>query len=217
MDATETLILRELVRDPRLSDSGVASRTGLNVRTVHRRRRRLEHEGILSYFTHVDLSPTGSGFFPARHLYTIRFRIGITLEKIWDDIRREPFVRTIFSEVIFESHLAEIDGQIALLLFVDGSSDAHIAETVQARIIPILRRNHGEDSIEEISTLRLLAPVRTMRTYLPLVNMREGKLAEEWPTDAIFVGQREADQADDFGARGLRPALQRTINERGTP
>jgi hypothetical protein len=36
--------------------------------------------------------------------------------------------------------------------------------------------------------MRLLTPVRVMRNYLPLVNMRAGYLVPEWPDEAMYVG-----------------------------
>jgi len=50
-------------------------------------------------------------------------------------------------------------------------------------------KNHGNDSIEAVSTLRLLAPVRIMRNYQPLVNMNGGYLRPDWPSEAIYVGR----------------------------
>ena len=188
-DEQERLIVRQLVRDPRGSDNGIGEITGVNVRTVGRKRQRMEQEGILSYHTQVNLAKNGTGQFTARHVYVIKFRIGVTVKQISDDILREPFVRSIFTEIIFESHIAEIDGKVALLLFIDGASDTDIVQTVQEKLIPSLLRNHGENSIEEVSTIRLLAPVRVMRNYLPFVNMEHGYIRKDWPDEAIYVGQ----------------------------
>ena len=174
LDEQERLIVRQLVRDPRASDNGIGELTDVNVRTVNRKRQRLEEEGILSYHTHIDLSAQGAGQFNARHLYIIKFRIGVTFKQIVEDIQREPFVRSIFTEIIFESHIAEIDGKLALLLFIDGASDTDIVQTVQEKLVPSLLRNHGENSIEEISTIRMLSLVRVLRNYLPFVNMEHG-------------------------------------------
>jgi DNA-binding Lrp family transcriptional regulator len=188
-DDQERLILRQLIRDPRESDNGIGEATGVSVRTVGRKRLRLEQEGILSYHTLVNLSEPGSGQFPARHLYIIKFRIGVTMRQIQEDLQREPYVRSLFTELIFESHIAEIDGRIALLLFIDGTSDVDIVQSVQEKLIPSLRQNHGADSIEDISTVRLLAPNRVLRNYLPLVNMEQGYIRKDWPDDAIYVGK----------------------------
>ena len=47
LDEQEKAIVRRLIRDPRESDNGVGELTGVNVRTVSRKRQRLEQEGIL--------------------------------------------------------------------------------------------------------------------------------------------------------------------------
>jgi len=188
LDEQERLIVRHLIRDPRESDNGIGEATGVNVRTVGRKRQRLEVAGILSYFTHLDLSARGTGQFGARHLYIIKFRIGITYKQLLDDIQREPFVRSIFTEIIFESHIAEIDGKLAMLLFIDGVDETNIVQTVQEQLIPSLLRNHGENSIEAVNTIRVLAPVRTMRNYIQPVNMDAGYIKKDWPDEAIYVG-----------------------------
>ena len=192
LDEQERLIVRHLIRDPRESDNGIGEATGVNVRTVGRKRQRLEQAGILSYFTHLDLSARGTGQFGARHLYIIKFRIGITYKQLLDDIQREPFVRSIFTEIIFESHVAEIDGKLAMLLFIDGADETNIVQTVQEQLIPSLLRNHGENSIEAVNTIRVLAPVRTMRNYIQPVNMDAGYIKKDWPDEAIYVGPPRA-------------------------
>jgi DNA-binding Lrp family transcriptional regulator len=189
LDEQERLIIRELIRDPRESDNGIGERTGVNVRTVGRKRQRLEQDGVLSYHTQVDLTESGTAQFTARHLYVIKFRLGVTASQLEEDIRREPFVRSVFTEIIFESHIAEIDGHVAMLLYIDGASDAGIVQTVQEKLIPSLLRNHGEGSIAEVSTIRLLKPVRVMRNYLPFVNMQDGYIRKDWPDEAIYVGK----------------------------
>jgi len=187
LDEQERLIIRELIRDPRESDNGIGERTGVNVRTVGRKRQRLEQDGILSYHTQVDLTESGTAQFTARHLYVIKFRLGVTASQLEEDIRREPFVRSIFTEIIFESHIAEIDGHLAMLLYID--SDTDIVQTVQEKLIPSLLRNHGDGSIAEVSTIRLLKPVRVMRNYLPFVNMQDGYIRKDWPDEAIYVAK----------------------------
>jgi DNA-binding Lrp family transcriptional regulator len=189
LDEQERKILRALIRDPRQSDNAIGEATGVHVRTVSRKRQRLEQEGILSYFANVDLTASGTRQYATRHLYTIKFRIGITFKQLIEDIQREPAVRSVFTEVLFESHIAEIDGKLAMLLFIDGENDLDIVQTVQEKLIPSLRRNHGEDSIEEVSTMRILSPVRLMRNYVLPVNVNEGFIRPDWPDDAIYVGR----------------------------
>jgi DNA-binding Lrp family transcriptional regulator len=188
LDEQERMIVRHLIRDPRESDNGIGEATGVNVRTVGRKRQKLEAAGVLSYFTHLDLSTKGTGEFNTRHLYIIKFSMGVTYSQLLEDIKREPYVRSIFTEIIFESHIAEIDGKLAMLLFIDGASDLDIVQTAHEKLIPSLRRNHGEESIEEVSTIRVLSPVRMMRNYVLPVNMEDGYIRKDWPDDAIYVG-----------------------------
>ena len=190
LDEQEQLIVRELIRNPRESDNRIGEITGVNVRTVGRKRQRLEAEGMLSYFTHLDLSSTGAGQLTTRHVYIIKFRLGIAFEQIRQNIRNEPKVRSVFTELLFESHIAEVDGHLALLLFVEGETETSLVQAVQEKLIPSLLANHGEGAIEEVSTLRLLCPVRTLRNYLPFVNMKDGYIRDDWPDDAIYVGKR---------------------------
>ena len=191
LDESERAILRTLVRDPRASDSAIASATGVSVRTVTRKRQRLEEDGILSYHAHVDLGEGGIGQFPTRHLYIIQFRNGITHAGLVADIQREPFVRSIFTEVIFESHIAEIDGKLAMLLFIDGASEKDIVECVQSHVIPSLLKNHGKDSVESVRTIRVLSAVRMLRNYILPVNMDKGYLKPDWPDEGIYVARPE--------------------------
>jgi hypothetical protein len=188
LDEHERAIVRTLIRDPRASDNAVGVKTGVNVRTVSRKRQRMEEDGVLSYLTHLDLSTRGTGEFSTRHLYIIQFRNGITHSGLIADIQKEPFVRSIFTEVIFESHIAEIDGKLAMLLFIDGESERAIVETVQSHLIPSLLKNHGDDSIEQVKTIRVLSPIRMLRNYILPVNMHAGYLKPDWPDEAIYVG-----------------------------
>lgn len=188
LDEQERAVVRSLVRDPRMSDHAISEKSGVPAKTLSRKRQRLEEEGVLSYHTMVNMMEGGAGRFNTRHLYIIKFRLGVTMKQIVDEIKSEPNIKSIFTELIFESHIAEIDGHIALLMLIEGKDDSDVVESMQAKIIPSLRKNHGADSIEEIQTIRVLAPIRIMRNYIPMVNMHEGVMKEAWPDDAIFVG-----------------------------
>lgn len=187
LDEQERLIARELIRDPRQSDNAIAEKTGIPGRTVSRKRTKLEKEGVVSYFTALNVLPNGDGRFAARHLYLIKFRLGMTIERLVQEIKSEPNVKSVFTELIYESHIAEIDGHIALVMIIEGRNDAEIVESFQGKIIPSLLKNHGENSIEDISTIRLLSPIRIKHNYIPMVNMKDGVLKSDWPDDGIFV------------------------------
>jgi len=187
-DDQERAILKALIRNPRRNDNYISRITGVPTPTVRRKRKRLEDDGLLNYFAAIDMQETGTGTFGARHLYIIKFRIGVTVRQIVDEIKSEPNVRSVFTDLIYESHIAETDGHVTLVMIIEGKNDADIIENVQGKIIPSLRKNHGPDSIEEISTLRLLSPIRVFHNYVPMVNMDKGVLRGDWTDDAILVG-----------------------------
>ena len=187
LDKQEQLILRTLIRNPRYSDNKVGALTGVPVRTVSRKRARLEEEGILSYRAVVEMQPEGTGRFNTQHMVIIKFQLGITHSQIVGEIRSEPNVATVFSELIRDSNIAEIDGHTAIVMVLEGESDRDIVQNLQGKIIPSLRKNHGEDSIAELRTIRLLDPIRREHNYLPVVNIENGKLRDDWPEEAIFV------------------------------
>lgn len=188
LDEQEHLIVQALVRNPRISDNRLGEENDIPVRTVSRKRSRLERDGLLRYFAELDMSEEGTGHFQCRHLYTVKFRVGVTVKQIKREVQNEPHVVTVFTRSIYASHIAEIDGRVALVMIVDGRNDADIVDRFQEEIVPALQRTHGEDSIEAIETIRLLAPVRMLRNYLPSVNMKDGKLKSDWSIDSIFVG-----------------------------
>lgn len=182
------LIVRALIRDPRLSDNAVSKRTGVPVRTAGRKRKALEDQGFLKYFTTLGVSGGAMAVSGVQHLYIVKLRVGITPERIFKQLQNEPEVATAFTELILESHVGEIDGHVALLLFIEGSDDKEIVESFQAKIVPALVRNHGDDCIVEVLTLRVLSPIRFFHNYLPALNMQGGKLRADWPDEGIFVG-----------------------------
>lgn len=194
LDPQERAIVRALIRHPRRSDNSVAADTGVPVRTVRRKRKHLEATGRLRYYTALDTRDPGS---TTQHMIIIKFRLGVTRAQVDEEIRSEPNVANVFAELIRDSYLAELDGHVALVMVLEGESDADVIDSLQGKIIPSLKKNHGEDSILELRTMRVLGAIRRERNYLPNVNMQGGYLAEGWPDEAIFVGESEAEQRPD--------------------
>ena len=188
LDQQEQTIARALIRNPRRSDNRISATTGIPVRTVSRKRQRLEQEGILKYYTAVEMQGNGTSRFTTQHMIIIKFTLGVTRSQIVEEIRSEPNVANVFSELIRDSFIAETDGQVALVMIVEGESDSDVADSLQGKIIPSLQKNHGRDSIDELRTIRLLGTIRRERNYLPMVNMSAAVLDDDWPDEAIFVG-----------------------------
>ena len=82
LDIQDKQIIRALVRNPRCSDNKVSSQTGVPVRTVSRKRARLEQDGVLSYRTVVEMQSSGTSRFTTQHMLIIKFKLGITRNQI---------------------------------------------------------------------------------------------------------------------------------------
>lgn len=187
LDDKDKTILKKLTRDPTISDNQIAKLTGIPVKTVNRRRKCLEDAGLLSYHVNINMGKTGTGRFLARHLYLIEFKLGFPQSRLVNEIKEEPNVRTIFTDHIYESHIAEVDGRTALIMLVEGRDDEEVNEAFNTKIIPSLQKNHGVDAIANVKTIRLSDPIRVFHNYILMVNMSRGKIREDWSDSAIFV------------------------------
>lgn len=189
LDKQERLILRALIRNPRYSDNRIGTVTGIPAKTVSRKRLRLEREGMLKYYTALELAHTeGTERYGTQHMIIIKFDLGVTRGQIVEEIASEPNVATVFSELIRDSFIAETDGHVALVLIMEGKSDSNVADNLHAKIIPSLQKNHGDNSVIELRTIRLLGTIRREHNYLPMVNMDGAVLRQDWPDEAIYVG-----------------------------
>lgn len=187
LEEQEKAICRELVRCPRCTDKHLSDATGIPLRTVGRKRRRLEAEGILKFFSEVDLGPSGTGQYPSRHLYVLQFKVGVSLDEI-----RERFIEVTSREdsngTVYETALAEIDGRLAMLITIDGHTEKEIVQRMHDDVIPSFIRNHGQGIIDRVSNMRVLETTRRLRNYVPLVNMNGSSICPSWPADSLHVG-----------------------------
>ena len=96
-------------------------------------------------------------------------------------------VKMSYGKYVYESHIAEIEGHVALVMIIEGRTDENIVENFNKEVIPSLRKNHGKDSIHEVFTVRLSDPIRIFHNYIPMVNIENGFIKKDWPDDLIFV------------------------------
>ncbi|MEK6950066.1 MAG: winged helix-turn-helix transcriptional regulator [Nanoarchaeota archaeon] len=180
-DEQERLIIKALIKDPRMSDNNVGKLTGVPIRTVSRKRKKLEQENKISYYVSTNQQNK------ARHLYIVRFKMGITKNKLKEEIKKEPKIKSLFTEHIYESHFAEMSGHTAILLVIEGSSDEEISESFNGKVLPSMFKNHGQDSIVEITTIRLSENIRMFHNYLNFINIKHGKISKDWLLESIYV------------------------------
>lgn len=191
LDDAEVKIVRELIRNPRISDNQIAKKTKVPVMTVNRKRKKLEDEGLLTYYTYLNTSEEGTGIFHARQMYIVKFKSGITRDMFLTGLFGEKRLREFNAKFIVESYLGEKDGQITHILILEAKTESELIEIFNGEIIPLYKKLFGEDTVKEVITARVTVPIRFFHNYLPLLNMEKGKIKEEWSNDYIFVTETE--------------------------
>jgi len=187
LDKQEQLILRELIKDPRLSDNQLSKRAKVPLKTVNRKRKLMESEGFLYYFTFVDHSPQGTGIFASRQMYVVHMKPGITRKWFQDELSKQGGMLSRIVKHILYSHLGETDGHLVLFVVIESHKDSDILEIFNAEILSELKSKFGEDSVRAVQSYTLSSPIRVLHNYLPGVNLEGGKIKQGWPENSIFV------------------------------
>ncbi|MBI2657509.1 winged helix-turn-helix domain-containing protein [Candidatus Woesearchaeota archaeon] len=190
-DKQEEKILRELVRNPRISDNQIAKNTMIPVTTVNRKRKLLEEEGYIHYYSNVSYESYERGQHNARQLYIVKFKEGITRQKYLDEIKKSENFRKVNPRHHAESFLGEKDGHFAIILILEAGSEDELIEIFNGAIIPEIKKRHGRDCINEIITAKVTFPFRVHHNYLPLFNMDRGTIKKDWLNEWVFVPNTE--------------------------
>ena len=187
LDNQEKLIVRELIRDPRISDNQIAIKTNVPLKTVNRKRKLLEEKNILNYYTHLDISPSGTGTFSSRMMFVIVLKNGITRKALMDKINYSQRENSFFAKHMFMSFIGDYEGNVAIISIVESHKHQDIIEIYNAEIVNELESFFGPGCILKNTTIPIMLNHRLFRNYVPLKNMKNGKIMKEWPDDHIFV------------------------------
>ncbi|MFH1630892.1 MAG: AsnC family protein [Candidatus Aenigmatarchaeota archaeon] len=184
LDDVDKKIVRELIRTPRISDNKISQRTKIPVMTVNRKRKRMEERNLLWYFTCFNKAGNDKDN-TAKQLYIIKFRIGITKSSFLGALNQKILEEN--TKCHLQSCLGEKDGHLASILFLQAPTPAELTEVFNGIIIPGIKRRHGDNCIEEIITCKLTSHIRHHKNYLPIHNMKNGKIVDDWPDEFIVV------------------------------
>jgi len=187
LDDQEKLIIRELIRDPRISDNQIAIRTNVPLKTVNRKRKNLEENRLIHYLCYLDNTNTGTGTFSGRCLYIIVMREGITKKMLIEKHEKSEKAMRFFPKHLFLSMVGEHEGNVALITLIESHKYDDIVEIYNAEIIPDLENLFGSQCIKKTVTIPIAATLRAIRNYLPGTNMQNGKLKDSWPNENIYV------------------------------
>ncbi|MBI2129113.1 winged helix-turn-helix transcriptional regulator [Candidatus Woesearchaeota archaeon] len=187
LDQNEVKIVRELIKNTRISDNKIAKKTNVPVMTVNRKRKKLEKEGLLKYFTSLDTGEHGTGMFKAKQLYIIKFKLGITRQQYMESVEYDKKWMGFNADYISLSYLGEKDGHLALILILDAEIESELVDEFNNRIIMHIKEKLGENAIIEVITTRVTDTIRRHHNYLPSINMENGIMKKEWCDEWIFV------------------------------
>ena len=185
-DAQERQIIAELIRNPRISDNQLGIRTNIPIKTVNRKRKLLEEEGILHYAAYVDHSGTGTAQMTARQIFIVEFREGITRKTLLDNMGRY-MTKGVNRKHIRFNFIGEHDGRLSLVLFMESGRHTDLLEIFNAEIVPEFNQMFGERCIARTQVHTLTGIARLFNNYLPGVNMKNGMIRDDWSKDNVFV------------------------------
>lgn len=200
LDRQEKLIVRELIRNPRISDNQIAKNAKIPVMTVNRKRKALEREDVLRYFTSLDTGEHGTGKYEAKQLYIIKFKIGITRQQFIKEVEEDKGLLSFSSCYISLSYLGEKDGHLSYMLILDAETESKLLDEFNGRLVPYIKKTFGDDCIRELITMRITNTLRRHHNYIPMVNMENGIIKKNWPNEYIFVDEESV----KIGSRKIR-------------
>ena len=187
LDESERLIVKSLIKNPRMSDNQIAKQTGVAVMTVNRKRKKLEEEGILQYFANLRRGENGLGLFEVSQLYIIKFRAGLTKSAYVSGLEQQTKARVFNAKFVNMSFLGEKDGHLALILLLEAPTKTKLTDEFNGYIIPFIRSCFGEHAIEEVQAIHINDIIRMHHNYIPDTNMTGGRIDDTWPEEYIFV------------------------------
>lgn len=189
LDEQERIIIRELIRDPKMSDNQISLKTGVPLKSVNRKRKNLEFDNIINYFLHVNNCASGTGSFGGMDMYVIKLKHGISRKEFIEFLKNTNSRNPHRAKHIFSTYIGNMGSNLAIVKIIKSRLHSDIPEIFNCDIVPEIRKHFGEDSVIDTTVIHLDEAFRLLHNYMPMVNMKDGRIAEHWPDDLIFVDE----------------------------
>lgn len=189
LDEHEKMLVRELIINPRLSDNRLSRITGIPLKTINRKRKRLEHLGVLNYHISLNNGPEGTEDFTSTVMHILRFKYGIFRKQFMDSFQHIP-VNIKDIQHIRYLWLGEQDGRLVVVMILESRQSVDILEIFNVEVLGKIRSAVGPDSVQETITIPITAELALLHNYAPARNMLHGKVRPDWPKDLVFVTDR---------------------------
>ena len=178
LDSQEKLIVRELIKDPRISDNQIAIKTNVPLKTVNRKRKLLEEKDFLNYYCYLNNSSDGTGTFQGRSLFIITLKDGITKKNLAEKFESSEKSAEFYPKHIFQTCIGEIDGNAAIITLIESRKQDDLAEIYNAEIVPELESFFWHGCIKRTTTktydscLTIHSPTNLESSKSPFLNRR---------------------------------------------
>jgi DNA-binding Lrp family transcriptional regulator len=184
LDEKEKGIIKELIKNPRISDNQISKNTKIPLKTVNRKRKRLEKKELISYMVHLDNSSSGTNIFKSKQMYIITFKKGITRLSFINFAKNSGFA-DLFMKHCSDIYIGEQDGCLKLILFIESYLATDIIEIFNADYFQKLEGTFGRKSIDDVQVITINNQLQSFHNYFPQINMKEGKIKNSW--NNIFI------------------------------
>ncbi len=184
LDSFEVKILRELVRNPRISDNKISRITKIPVKTVNRKRKILEERGFINYLTLLDY--VKMGIFGTTQLYLVIMREGVTKQALSNFLGSINYSSHLVKH-IDSCFIGEFEGNSALVFVIQSRKDEDVVEIFNADLVPMINSKFGQGSVKDVKVLRINELFSISHNYLLSKNMEQGKIRSDWPNDMLFI------------------------------
>jgi len=190
LDDYEKRILKEVIRDPRISDNQITRKTKIPLKTVNRKRKKLEKNGVLNYFAYVNNGPNGTKNFTSMQMYIVKLKHGISRMQYLEAMSGIDMSTGNLAKHINSKFVSEKDGQLTLIFHIESRDDSDILEIFNIDVINDLKSKLGENCVSGIEVYRISNTIRLMHNYLlepGISNMENGRIKDDWKDEYIFV------------------------------
>lgn len=174
----EHSILKEIIKNPRISDQKISQKTKIPVKTVNRKRKSLEEKKLLHYIAYINNFPNGTSTFHSQCMYRMFFSLGTSLESVKKIILSSNFRDnyTILKHIIFD-FLGEQNGQAVYNAILVSRVDSDMVEILNAEIVPFFEFYLGKGIITRVEELTIRSFNKFFHNYY--IEDLEGKKTEE--------------------------------------
>jgi len=187
LDDQERVVVKELIKNPRISDNQISFNTSIPLKTVNRKRKNLELNGCLRYFAELDNNETGTKIFSGRHMYIIKLAHGISRKELIDFLKQNSSKNKHKARHIHSSYVGRSGGNLVLVKLIESRVSPDIIEIFNCDIVPEIRQRFGEDAVVNTDVIHIDEVFRLFHNYMPFVNMKDGKIDEHWNDELVFV------------------------------